>query len=103
MPPPTTTPSAVSQQDYAFFPPAQVAIPRSDLNSSIDPRYQPAGQGMAGALSDIERRNAGLSEANTNDWLQDMAMDMDWGFWNFDPLQFDAGFGQFAGPEGSGQ
>ncbi|OJD38849.1 c6 transcription [Diplodia corticola] len=77
-PPPVATPTAVSQQDYAFFSPAQVTMPGSDMRSSIDARYQSGNQSMAGYIAEMERGNAGMSEANTSAWLQDMAMDMDW-------------------------
>lgn len=78
MPPPTRTASTLSQQDYAFYPPAQVPLPGSDMNGNVATQYSSGGQGLAGALADAERANGGLSEANTNAWLQDMAMDMDW-------------------------
>lgn len=77
--PPVTTPSTVSQQDYAFFAPTHVTMPGSDMrSSSIDARYPSGNQGIAGSLAEMERGNVGMSEANTSAWLQDMAMDMDW-------------------------
>ncbi|EKG15811.1 hypothetical protein MPH_07014 [Macrophomina phaseolina MS6] len=97
-----TASPTVTRQDYAFYPPPQAMMPGSDLNGNLHSKYS-TGQGMTAPVSDIDQANLGCSEANTNAWLQDMAMDMDWGFWNFDPLQFDASFGQFTSPEGQGQ
>ncbi|KAK8433250.1 putative C6 transcription factor [Phyllosticta citricarpa] len=102
----TRPPVTMSQQDYVLYPSANGPPMVSTMGNgdTIEARYAANGPGLSAGLSEIERlTSSGLGDINTNAWLQDMAMDMDWGFWNFDPLQFDSGFGQYAAGNGQGQ